>query len=184
MLIREIIEADIPPMTDRMEQMLVVQIPYFEGDMDQLEIEFRIANNHDPYDDDVTKEHEDFDEWLRGFVYERGCNFLDHMHFMFKGGRLPIYRVITAPADWQPDPNRHPGVCWSWDKHAAEAHQGHFGQGYVEWMMEASVTSDQIDWDTTICLNVAPSSESEKEIRILSENTPIKIEKFYHHGRR
>jgi hypothetical protein len=82
-----------------------------------------------------------------------------------KGDTIRVYRVITAPPDWTPG-DRHLGIYWSWDEHAAEAHWGEFGTGHVKWRLIADVTSRQIDWVSTLAANGSPDLENEKEITL------------------
>jgi hypothetical protein len=90
----------------------------------------------------------------------------------FRGDEIMVWREITAPADWKPD-DRHPGVFWSWERNAAEAHWGSFSQGQVTWLMSGMVKFQHIDWVATLAANSAPDYENEKEIRI-KEGAPVR----------
>ena len=92
---------------------------------------------------------------------------------LFHGTELPIWRMITAPKDWQPAPDVHPGIYWSWDENAAEAHWGEFGNGDVEWLLHAEASYNDIDWVETIVKNCHSSYQAEKEITLLGK--PIKL---------
>ena len=93
-------------------------------------------------------------------------------------GRITLWRCVTAPRDWKLDPERHPGIYWSWDEHAAEAHWGKFDKDHIEWGIEGSVAEHEIDWITTLAKNAHPSFQEEKEVRIKS-GADVKIIKVY-----
>lgn len=78
---------------------------------------------------------------------------------------MMVYRAITAPVDWKPTADRHLGIYWTWDVHAAEAHWSE-GNG-VEWLLTARVTAAEIDWIRTLTANCDPTlGEDEKEITL------------------
>jgi len=87
----------------------------------------------------------------------------------FKDDKIWLFRVITAPRNWTPDPNRGPGIYWSWDREAADAHWGSFGDGNIKWLLTTQATQNQIDWPKTIAMNASPDYEEEKEIRLLTD---------------
>lgn len=111
---------------------------------------------------------------LRHWAEERVYDALSNIEWLGRHGTIPIWREITAPANWTPDA-QHPGIYWSWDQHAAEAHWGNFDGGNVKWLMHARVAMKNVDWPATLAMNANPDYESEKEIR-LKPNTPIKLE--------
>lgn len=121
-----------------------------------------------------------YQDWLWRHLDERLSEAYGAIVHRMVGDLIPIYRVITAPENWTPDPNRHPGVCWSWDKAAAAAHCGTFEKGHVQWMMEAFCSRDDVDWYETYRLNIMAIGDDEREIR-LKANAPVKVEKFYRH---
>lgn len=176
MLIRHLFE-DYPPDLDGYQIQQLAKDIALDGE--QVRVYWNLANKNDPYDD-VPMEGPEFEDWLLRYVDERYGEAWGNIAHHMVGDRLPVYRVITAPADWTPDPNRHPGVYWSWDKRAAQAHCGEFKPGHVQWMMEAIVSVDDVDWYETYCLNVGDLGDDEKEIR-LKQNVPVTIEKFYRH---
>lgn len=101
----------------------------------------------------------------------------------FKSNLLPIYRMITAPADWKPDPSQHPGIYWSWDQRKADAHLGRFEAGYVKWMLYTEVTAEQIDWVSTLAANGEISTGDDEAEITLWDNQPVKILKYWRVGR-
>lgn len=67
------------------------------------------------------------------------------------------------------------GDAWSYDERAASAHWGQFGQGYKKFLLIAKITENNIDWETTLLLNLDPSlGEEEKEVR-LKEGTNFEL---------
>ncbi len=91
---------------------------------------------------------------------------------MFKGDTITIWREITQKPDWKL--TTHPGLYWSWDKNAAEAHWGQFKNGHVKWLITAEVKFSEINWPATLAANTNPDSKSEKEIT-LKRNSNVKI---------
>lgn len=88
---------------------------------------------------------------------------------LFNGTEINLWRMITAPEDWKPNPTVHPGKYWSWDENAAEAHWGEFSNGHVQWLLHAKATYDQIDWVNTIVKNCHKQWEHEKEITLFDK---------------
>ncbi len=150
------------------------ELPDSSDDMTALR-DWRMENGRDPYGEaEGEPEGEEWDDYLRDWCENRIYDVMWNIGHLFKGNTLRVYRTITAPRDWKPDPNRHPGIYWSWDEHASEAHWGEYGEGHVNWQLVADVTADQIDWPRTLVQNALPSYDSEKEIRLI-ENTPVEI---------
>jgi hypothetical protein len=112
-----------------------------------------------------------FIQWSKDEVIAK----LDELTRLMKGGRMRIWREIIAPEDWTPDPKQHPGLYWSWDKEAAEAHWG--DDDGVPWLLSATVTEDQIDWVQTVAQNATHHYQDEKEIR-LKPNTPVTLDGY------
>ena len=122
---------------------------------------------------DVKMNSRLFQRTLKNWCFDEIQDAFYRICHLFRGTKIKIYRVITAPVDWQPDPNRHPGVYWSWDEHASEAHWGEF-HGQVKWQLIAEVDFKNIDWNTTLVLNADPSYSDEREIRV-KKGVPIKF---------
>lgn len=135
----------------------------------------------DPYasPDDEEEEFDtdspEFQEKLLAWAKDRVWSAHEEIDYMFQGKDvIRVYRMITAPPNWKPDPKQHPGIYWSWDEDAAEAHWGSFGKGHVQWLLVADVNSSQIDWVSTLAANAVPDSESEREIT-LRQDTPVQL---------
>jgi hypothetical protein len=135
-------------------------------------------------DTDIDDENEndvsdtpEFKEWFDGWAEDRAWDIWgDFSHLFDAQGNATLYRVITAPPDWTPG-NRHPGIYWSWDKDAAEAHWGNFNNGHVKFRLAAKINSSVVDWVITLGMNIQPDYTDEKEIRI-QENAPVEILKI------
>lgn len=91
-----------------------------------------------------------------------------------KGGIIRCWRVITAPADWQPQEGQHPGIYWSWDQDAAEAHWGSYRDDHVVWEITADIPESSIDKVMTLVMNAHPDYEEEREVRIFKD-APVEI---------
>jgi hypothetical protein len=114
--------------------------------------------------------HSWFNEEFTGRIY----NVFSDIEYLIHNNQLTIYREITAPPDWKPDPNRHIGIYWSWDSHAAEAHWGNYSGNDIEWLITATVETKYINWLNTLAKNACYDYEQEREIE-LKHNSPIHI---------
>lgn len=179
MLIRDLMESTLPSHARTLpEDMLKRIAQYIRGDDDErLLMDWRIDNGHGPYEDDKLPSDEEFDAWVYDWVGDKAYECYYQIVHFFRDDNIRGYRMITAPADWKPD-QRHPGLYWSWDKRAADAHWGSFKEGHVKWMLEADIPWSAIDWTTTLAQNVGPSSEEEKELRVI-DGFPIRLDEFY-----
>lgn len=115
-----------------------------------------------------------FRTWLKRNVVERVSEVYWEIESRVKGGTLIGYRVITAPTDFHYDGTRHPGIYWSWDDDAAEAHWGDFSAGMVSWKFTAKIPVASIDWQRTLVMSASPNYEEEKEIRLF-DNAPLEV---------
>jgi hypothetical protein len=134
--------------------------------------------------DDMFSTHEkvdysnpEFREWFAEWVEENYSGPEWEINNCFKGGRITLWRCITAPEDWTPE-GRHPGIYWSYIESAAEAHWGGYGKGSVGWVMQTTVPDSAIDWHMTLVMAGQPDYEDEKEVR-LKQDYPITIDKYW-----
>lgn len=143
---------------------------YLNHEDAECKMAWRIDHGQDPYgdDDDDSDDDDDYSEFRREWHEDRLRNVMWMLQNLFHNDIIRVYRVITAPVTWKPD-TQHPGIYWSWDKNAAEAHWGDFGIGNVQWEMTADVRFDQIDWPITLVQNAMSDYESEREIRLFSD---------------
>lgn len=130
--------------------------------------------------EDGEEDPEDMDELVQDWCETAVQDAFGKIDWLFKGGKITVWREITAPANWTPE-SGHPGIYWSWDEDAAEAHWGTHKDGEVKWLMMAEVTPAMIDWPATLCQNANPDYEDEKEIRLLP-NVPVKVSKVWNKG--
>ena len=119
----------------------------------------------------------EFRKWFASEIESEAFDAYHKISRRMQGGRLQVYRAITAPHDWAPG-DRHPGLYWSWDVAAAEPHWGSYEKGHTKWIMEATVDSTDIDWVATLAMNSLTSYRDEKEIRI-KEGVPIHVTDHY-----
>ncbi len=114
----------------------------------------------DEYGDDDAGEPGDsaeFQKFIQQWAQSRVRDACSTIRQYIKGEVIRGYRVITAPADWDPAA-QHPGVYWSWDRHAAQAHWGAYGTGQIEWVMVADLPLTIVDWPTTLAANANPDT--------------------------
>jgi hypothetical protein len=81
-------------------------------------------------------------------------------------GRIPVFREIVAPYDWNHASEDRPHLFWA---HSADLAHAHWGEGSgVRWLLSGSVAAEDVDEPTTIALNANPMLSEEGEIRLLS----------------
>jgi len=86
---------------------------------------------------------------------------------------LKVWRSITLK-DIQQLKTKGVGIYWAYEDSAAEAHWGHPGSEGT-YTLEAQITENAVDWDSTIFANLQPSiGDMEKEIT-LKEGAPVKL---------
>ncbi len=158
-------------------------LDWSSGDGEQVMEEYR--NDMDLDDEDEDGDHievdmstPEFESWFERWVEGQYGEAEWYINEGLRSGKITLYRCITAPEDWTPDPNRHAGVYWTWDKQAASAHWGDFNSGHIKWMLETEVIEDAIDWVATLGQNAMPCYAEEKEVR-LKEGRPVTITAYY-----
>ena len=119
--------------------------------------------------EELDTDSPEFQAQLMRWAEERVSDVYFDIDEHFQGDVLRVYRMITAPSDWTPDPARHPGEYWSWNERAAEAHWGDFRHFHVKWLLTADVHSSQIDWPQTLAANGSPSLGDEDEITVRTD---------------
>lgn len=131
---------------------------------------------------DVDIKSDDFFNWFSNYVDENYSEAEWDITSKIKNGHLTIWRSITAPEDWNPE-SQHPGIFWTYDENVAEPHWGQFGEGHVEWIMQATVPLDAIDWLRTLIMSGNPDFRHEKEIRLV-DNFPVKLDGYWQDGKK
>lgn len=127
-------------------------------------------------DEEFDRNDPAFRNAFHRWAYHRIDDAYGDIDYHITGDTIEVWREITAPRNWTPA-NRHPGVYWSYDKDAAEAHHGSFGSGHVKWLIEAIINVRDIDWVATLAANANPSLGSEKEITLAGER-PVHIVRY------
>lgn len=172
----ELFESEV---TDDIADGIANKIADLASTGDLIHCYFRMDQGNDPHEgDELDNASEEFRDFVNGWVHDRVYDIEYSIHSCFQGDHITVYRVITAPEDWKPDPNRHPGYYWAWDKDAAEAHWGQNIGTWAHWMLETTLHKDDINWPNTYLVNVDLQSESEKEITV-REGVPVKITRYY-----
>ena len=86
-------------------------------------------------------------------------------------GRIPVFREIVAPADWDHVAETRPHAYWS---HSAELAHAHWAEGPgVRWLLTGSVAVEDVDQAASIALNANPALVGEGEIRLLAGRTVV-----------
>ena len=151
---------------------------------EDLETDFDLSDEErdEIVDDENVDETERFKNWLEGYVEARYNNAFNTIsdESTFENGRIKLWREMTVSEDYIKHlltQGKHLGIYWSFTDSAAEAYWANSKKKlYVK--LESSVDKSQINWETTIELNMNPTGEDEKEIRLF-QNTPLKIEAMW-----
>lgn len=140
------------------------------GALHTLKYELGHADDADEWDsvDGNSFDEQEVLEWCENRVADAAWEIESRIN----SGVIRCWRVITAPADWRPE--GHPGVYWSWDQHAAEAHWGHFNGDHVQWEITADIPEGGIDKVMSLVMNAHPDYEEEREVRIFKD-APVEI---------
>jgi hypothetical protein len=162
-LCRLINEVDFDTVTDEVR---------LHFDQDDLRAQSAYARRIDSDFDDVDFHDEgtleDFDEFVAEYSVELVSEAVANIQFDadISADGIRIWRSIMVDADWLDDGlhARPLGVCWSFEKGAAECHYGDFSEGLREIRIEALVDPDDVDWPATLRLNA--TMDEEKEIRV------------------
>ncbi len=86
---------------------------------------------------------------------------------------LSIYRIVSAK-NIRDIRLGDIGIFWSYGESTAEAHWGNFNAGFKQYLITGRVEPEYVDWETTLRMNLDPSSSIEKEIRLFN-GSPITI---------
>ncbi len=90
--------------------------------------------------------------------------------------KITIYRAMTVDDNWiehLKSQGKRLGIYWTWEENAAETHWGDYDKKRTA-IIEALIDEKYVDWVNTFEVNIHPSSEEEKEIRLF-KNTPLNI---------
>lgn len=188
-LVENLLAEELPTPDRLVDEKAITSMLYNEIEWDgfageQLVDQYRREHGikGDDEDDDTglgggnsdESDTEDFKHWFKGWAQDRIWDAWGEFSHLFDGeGNATLYRVITAPENWDPT-TRHPGIYWSWDKDAADAHWGDFSDGNFKWRMAGVINAKDVDWTSTLAMNVQPDYKDEKEIRI-KDGAPVKL---------
>jgi hypothetical protein len=133
--------------------------------------------NPEEMDEDEWIQTEKAEKWIEYEIESRFYDTLNKFRYeIIDGPKISIWRKMTVPNNWlehlQKEGNRL-GIHWSWDPDEAEEHWG-YDESKDLVLIESVVNIDYINWSDTIRLNMDPTSEDEKEIRLF-KNTPLQI---------
>ena len=149
-----------------------------EGYLEEFKDYKNIDEDDEDYDEDEILASSEF----LNFVEDQLSNDFQNVKYdigrTIKNGHIPIYRSMTVKSNWFKNlkKHKHLGIYWSWSKHAAESHWGHFGKDYREIKLVSKIKENYVDWIDTFQLNIMPGTGyEEKEIRLF-KNTPIKLD--------
>jgi hypothetical protein len=148
-------------------------IDWSGGDGESIYLEVRNDYPQLPreYEDGVDTSR--FKSLLRAWTIHEVEYTFDELRRLFQGDMITVWRMITAPRDWKVE-QQHPGLHWSWEKHAAEAHWGDFSDGHVSWLIAGKIAFRDVDWVETLAANAHPDFKDEKEIKLIA-GRPVEI---------
>lgn len=99
-------------------------------------------------------------KWAEDTCFEKRYE----LRSLLKNGHIPVWRMITAPADWKPGAQPL-GLYWAWKESAAEAHWGQ--SDGASFLMHGLIANEDIDWARSIAMNTLPGFADECEIALL-----------------
>jgi len=143
--------------------------------------EYAYGIKEDDYeDDDGNNDEEAYKEALLEAANERLEEAFDDWIYKYDDLKFPLelYRCVALPGFEKLDTKKL-GIYWSDDLRSAECHWGGKGDTYT---LKTRIKETQIDWESTLEINMHPSlGEDEQEIR-LREGTPLTIESYQKDG--
>lgn len=186
--------TEMPMKSVRIEN--IVTKNYLKHELDTPDLEgflWDFKSRYNITDDEIEDEHgseedfmetEEFMDFVRELLDDRFEDIKYKIGRITKGGYITIFREMTVKPNWEKNlaKHKHLGIFWSWDEGAAEAHWGTFSKGYRNILLITKVREKHVDWIDTFMVNIHPSYEEEKEIRLF-KNTPIKIEGLFINGK-
>lgn len=186
--------TEMPMKSVRIEN--IVTKNYLKHELDTPDLEGFLWDYKSRYnitDDEIEDVHgseedfmetEEFMDFVRELLDDRFDDVKYKIGQITKGGWITIFREMSVKPNWEKNLAKHKrlGIFWSWDEGAAEAHWGTFSKGYRNILLITKVREKHVDWIDTFTVNIHPSYEEEKEIRLF-KNTPIKIEGLFINGK-
>ena len=138
--------------------------------------------NLDIYEDieevEELKNSNDFKNYIKYEIEFRIENIIDTIKQQLTNkDTLILYRKMIVEQNWLENlkEGNRLGIYLSWEKEAAEPHHGYNQENKnVDLLLVIEIKEEYVDWINTIRLNIQPTSEEEKEIRLF-KNTPIKL---------
>jgi len=133
--------------------------------------------NEDVEDNEIL-DSTDFKNYVEYEINYRVDNIIDQ--FKSFGVEIPIWRSLLVDENWIEHffkEGKRIGIYWSFDEAIAEPHHGYDDSKKMNIKIESSINEKYVDWINTIRLNISPTFEDEKEIRLF-KNTPLKIKKI------
>jgi len=123
--------------------------------------------------------NKNFEEWFKYKIEELYESTIYKFNYeIINGNVIEIWRDLIVDEKWidhLKTVGSRLGIYWSWDEDAAEAHWGYGSETKkIPVKIQSEINVNYIDWIETIKLNMNPSGEEEKEIRLF-KNTPLKI---------
>lgn len=147
-------------------------VKYVYNDNDDEQMIYHVKWYAEQYGERIEEEDAENNtmKWRRAvknFLEERVSEIYDKITWLGRSGRIEIWREITAPKNWKPTDDYHPGVYWSWDQAAAEAHWGNFESGNATWILFTTVPMNFVNLFNTVVKNANLSmGDEEREIEL------------------
>lgn len=162
---------DLSPYYNSAESILHDSIDWSGGDGEVVLYTYAQQHGYDPSEEEDPSESEQFRKWLPLYFKSLIEEAEDRILYgaSVQDGKILVWRVITAPADWIQKGifERDLGVFWSWSEGSAEAHWGSYTGDSVEYIIASSVSPKDVEWGMTLATNAIQSQEEEREIRVL-----------------
>jgi hypothetical protein len=157
-----------------------VKYVYNNNDDEQLIYHVKWYAEHENGQEEEEEEEEGWRAWriaaenntmkwrraVKDFLEDRVSEIYDKITWLGRSGRIEIWREITAPENWKPTDD-YPGIYWSWDQAAAEAHNGDFKSGNVKWILFTTVPMNFVNLFNSVVKNADLSiGDEEREIEL------------------
>jgi len=126
----------------------------------------------------------DFKSWAEYYLPDHMSELSEKFTFSEDGKRVIIYRSITTNYDWidkaRTQSKIKAGIFWSFSYNTAIPHWGNSSDKNT-YVFSGDISFRDVDWFSTILLNLSSLTEDEQEIRTFS-NRKIKDFKVNEEG--
>ncbi len=175
MLSDEVLETEIPDYLRHNTDM-------YDSEIDELVDKYR---NGESLEKLMSFQEDLYDNWEYNFERNRVEPYDDFVYIIqdsfYKHGMIEVWRSIGLGHDKHQnnvftditEKYKGVGIYWTWNKDSAEAY---WTEGGEEYVLHGFIRPQDVDWDTTIYMNISSFAE-EKEIRL--NKSSVLIHGFY-----